>query len=360
MKYHVLINLTKYMSKKSYHIINEIFKKVINKDKITEEERIKVENIRSYAIIILCEEDFTYNSFIGKKIKVNNQEELHILENELNDILPYDQIINSNNFCGINLNAGLGNQLFQSLAIFAHANYHGKKFTIISFCNNNTHSKIKYQNSIFKKFTNLNVNWNKIYDEGGDKINLNYLKFNELPTFENNDNIKFTGYFQNELYLTNIKHNILEEIITFDFIDKSNLKNYLNEYFLHVRLGDYCKGSFYNILNNIYYERCLELQNNKNILVFSDDINNAKKLINKLNNSINFDYVDKNISELESLYLMINSKNGGIIANSTFSWWGGYLNSVNFNNKIFIPNKFGNYKENITINFPDSIIINID
>jgi hypothetical protein len=76
----------------------------------------------------------------------------------------------------------------------------------------------------------------------------------------------------------------------------------------------------------------------ENILIFSDDINWCKNNLLIKNKNIFFiegnqDYID--------LWLMSMCKNN-IMANSTFSWWGAWLNK-NPNKKVFVPRTwFGN------------------
>jgi len=52
-------------------------------------------------------------------------------------------------------------------------------------------------------------------------------------------------------------------------------------------------------------------------------------------NSISYSFVFE--SEVDSLYLMSQCGAGGICANSSYSWWGAYLNP---NRMIVMPSKW--------------------
>jgi len=52
---------------------------------------------------------------------------------------------------------------------------------------------------------------------------------------------------------------------------------------------------------------------------------------------INGIYLEKD--ELETLYIMANCGYGGICSNSSFSWWGGFLNKYS---SSYFPNKLLN------------------
>jgi hypothetical protein len=91
-----------------------------------------------------------------------------------------------------------------------------------------------------------------------------------------------------------------------------------------------------------YYQNAIDnFDNDVIFLVFSDDINYAKKTFTENKYTIienEKDYID--------LYLMTMCKSN-IIANSSFSWWGAWLNN-NTNKKVIAPKKwFGeSLKEN--------------
>ena len=80
--------------------------------------------------------------------------------------------------------------------------------------------------------------------------------------------------------------------------------------------------------------------------IFSDDMDWVKNNIS-ISNAL---YIDWNKSEnsWQDMYLMSQCKHN-IIANSTFSWWGAWLNQ-NPNKLIIAPKKFLN-----TIETPDLI-----
>lgn len=98
---------------------------------------------------------------------------------------------------------------------------------------------------------------------------------------------------------------------------------------LHIRRGDYTLASEGNIALPIdYYQRAIKLLkqqfNSPTFFVFSDDIPYAKQ---NLPSDLNAEFVDHNddFSSHEDLRLM-SCCSHHIIANSTFSWWGAWLN----------------------------------
>lgn len=104
-----------------------------------------------------------------------------------------------------------------------------------------------------------------------------------------------------------------------------------NSVSIHIRRGDYVKDQkaiiFHGEFDMDYYNRAVrKIIDTKDIkpslYIFSDEIEWVK-------NNLKFDYptvyVSGNICDYEELYLMSQCKHN-IIANSTFSWWGAWLN----------------------------------
>ena len=144
------------------------------------------------------------------------------------------------------------------------------------------------------------------------------------------DNTYLMGYWQNEKYFADIE-NILRHDLTFKHkLNAKNKKiafqiNNSNSVSIHIRRGDLLNIDNIVILDLEYYISCIEYIaaeiNDPNFFVFSDDINWAK---NNLKSKFNIIYLENN-SPSEDLHLMSLCKHN-IIANSSFSWWGAWLN----------------------------------
>jgi hypothetical protein len=105
-----------------------------------------------------------------------------------------------------------------------------------------------------------------------------------------------------------------------------------NSVSLHIRRGDYVSSAInqriYGTCDLDYYERAIKIISTKVsdpiFYIFSDDIDWAKK---HLQSEGQYIFVDWNNAETnyEDLRLMYHCKHN-IIANSSFSWWGAWLN----------------------------------
>ena len=122
-----------------------------------------------------------------------------------------------------------------------------------------------------------------------------------------------------------------------------------NDYcFIHVRLGDYLlHPNIHPICSEEYYVKSIDFIKNKlgtnvKFILFSDDIDVAKKY--KCFNDKNIIPFNSN-SPYSALYSM-SSCSDGIIANSSFSWWGAYFNS-NVDKIVCYPSLWFGEKANI-------------
>ena len=155
--------------------------------------------------------------------------------------------------------------------------------------------------------------------------------------FEKNKKMYLDGYWQNENYFADVADIIRAEfqlkeisISTRTFIEKT--KGKLPLVSLHIRRGDYLQNPDANFVHGVldikYYQEAVKLisnriGNNFRLIVFSDDIDWAKQ-------NLYFDqqiiFVSGNLeSPQQDLYAM-SVCDHHIIANSTFSWWGAWLN----------------------------------
>lgn len=124
-----------------------------------------------------------------------------------------------------------------------------------------------------------------------------------------------------------------------------------NSVALHVRRGDYFNPKnvgTWGVCNVDYYEKAISyvegLKGDCHIFVFSDDLKWVKDNL-KFEGLVTF-VPNYNVSQYWYIYLMSLCGNN-IISNSSFSWWGAYLN--NKNDKIVISPSKWNLKTNKTL-----------
>lgn len=190
------------------------------------------------------------------------------------------------------------------------------------------------------------------------------------------DNVNLHDYFTTEKYFSNVKH-IIRKDYTFKKEILEPCKEIIGELyrpiFIHVRRGDYLSNpNAHPVCPIEYYERALSYFDSESpVLVFSDDIEWCKE--QNLFESDRF-----MLSEYEERYphtcdtlegrqrslipyfdlCMMSLCSGGIIANSTMSWWGAWLID-NPSQPIVAPRKwFGDYYKDYNIDdlFPESWI----
>ena len=275
------------------------------------------------------------------------------------------------------LKAQLGNQLFQIFNIINLSLEYNIDYNIC--CDNNETtiyenkktyfhnflSKLKNKvNKIEKKDLENNIINNILYKE--NKFEYNKIILNNLDI---NKDIYIDGFFQSYKYFDKHYNTIIEllEIKKNQEILKKKYNYIYNKKTIgiHFRIGDYLQIQelhpiqtikyYYNALNYLIENLNKNNDNilNYNIIFFCQECDNdfILKYINRLNdiyiNKLNFIKINDSICEWEQM-LMISLCDNIIIANSTFSWFGGYFSNSNV---IIYPSKwFGKYYKNNTIN----------
>ena len=189
--------------------------------------------------------------------------------------------------------------------------------------------------------------------------------FDELLISNLNEKDMIIGFFQTISYISEI-----EDVIRTDFAFGSPSSEIVKKYMekiiscdsisLHIRRGDYVGKQQYASLNESYYlrgvNRIMQESNSVDftLFVFSDDIPWVKSNMLGLK-QYNIIYVD-GTSNYDDLQLMSSCLHN-VIANSTFSWWGAWLNT-NQNRIVIAPTIQNWYVEDVGTNlFPKEWIL---
>lgn len=170
--------------------------------------------------------------------------------------------------------------------------------------------------------------------------------------------VYFNGFWQDIKYVEFIENELRKELIFNEKLSGKN-KDVIDKFIgretvsIHIRRGDYLNNkSLGGICNNEYYLNAIEYINKvidrPVFFIFSDDIEWVKNNFKLKSECI---YVDWNKEEesYKDMQLMSMCKHN-IIANSTFSWWGAWLN-MNRNKIVICPKKwFNNKNSNLQVN----------
>lgn len=261
------------------------------------------------------------------------------------------------------LGGGLGNQLFMIFNTIRYAHEHDLSFWFkytTSFPSNTT--RYPYWDTLF---TNLLL---FVKDQPYDQ-NAVYMKEDHL--FSTTNPVVLQGYFQRPKYFKEYYTKIYS-LIGVDEKKQHVLKKLgcaldLNATSLHFRLGDYKKyQQCHPILQYDYYQKSVERIVNDthctNFLYFYEDEDReyVEATIQRLKDELRqFDLTFTSskpfgLDDWEEMLLMSMCKHH-IIANSTFSWWGAYLNSNEFK-KVIYPEKWFGFVEDMSERFPEEWI----
>lgn len=282
---------------------------------------------------------------------------------------------NPNNIVEINLMGGLGNQLFQIATAYAYALDHGytlklpdaRELTI-------GRTRPTYWNTpLLSRFGICHVDaYNEPITHSIIESSFHYIPLNERLGVTNSikgspDRIRLFGYFQTWRYFDHMYDTILR-----DMIPVSLLRDNIREKFkwtmdgstsvsMHFRRGDYLPlPDIHPVLPVSYYEEALRrifahpdmvLASNVCIHYFCEDgdIDDVMDMIRQLQKGVELSSEGKNVTfnrapssaDWEQL-IMMSMCDFNIIANSSFSWWGAYLQSKHRgqSNRVFYPDRW--------------------
>ena len=180
-----------------------------------------------------------------------------------------------------------------------------------------------------------------IYNHNMKIVREKSFSYEELPITTLLDNIILDGYFQSHKYFEK-NYKQIYDLLQFEVLKKKATMKYNYNYkefvSMHFRQGDYKNlQDTHPILTYKYYENSLKeilkkTNNNlQKVLFFCEKEDNEEidKIIGELKKTIKncaFIKVTDNVEDWQQLLLM-SACSHNIIANSSFSWWGAYLNT---------------------------------
>lgn len=159
--------------------------------------------------------------------------------------------------------------------------------------------------------------------------------------FSVSDGVDLSGYLQTDRYFSHVESE-MRSILTF----REDIQHIANETIprgdfelvsVHLRRGDYINlQDFHPVCSADYYMRAFSyFQDKKYIaLIFSDDIEYSREMFGNQPNML----YSKGTDPYLDLCLM-SMCDHNIIANSSFSWWGAWLNK-NPNKRVIAPAKW--------------------
>ena len=233
-----------------------------------------------------------------------------------------------------NLMGGIGNQLFQISAGFAHAKNIQTDYAInykIGLGNGQGYHHRRYRDTLYKRIPETNHNVFIPYQDP---------KFSYTPISKLN-NLCLIGYFQSKKYFLGYEEEV-KSLFEFPNSLSNKVLNKLNKIKkkkvgIHLRLGDYRAKSTEGVFHKIDYSSYLNnatkhFGDDHDFLIFSDDLNLLEHEVN-FRNFVNLE----NDNEIEDLY-SLSQCDSVIISNSSFSWWGAFLGKTK--EKVICPDKW--------------------
>lgn len=156
----------------------------------------------------------------------------------------------------------------------------------------------------------------------------------------------YHGVFINAAYFKDYVQ-VIRDAFTFKNIDNRNeeiaqIMNTENSVSVHIRRGDYLKNPIYGVCGEDYYRNAIKKMasqtSDAKFYVFSDDPEWCRDFMGEMN--VNYQVIDHNrgADSYKDMYLMTKCRHN-IIANSTFSWWGAWLND-NPEKVVIAPSKW--------------------
>lgn len=284
----------------------------------------------------------------------------------------------------VRFKGGLGNQMFQyallkSLAsknrnVAGSLGHYIKPSGKRPFCLKNVFKNVSFYMVDEMVFEEINRQWKEIKQNERELTKFltdypNRFFWVEDPVgvydkhIYETHNCTFVGFWQTEKYFIQIKEELIKD---FQFFEGEKVLSALKKMFcvsekyisVHVRRGDYLKNPeiYGDICTEQYYKKAIQLIKKKIsdpvFVFFSDDIEWVKNRFW----SDDAIYIEESMfKHYQAWYDMclMSCCSHNIIANSTFSWWGAWLNN-RVDRIVIAPRKWANGQYDLLDICPES------
>ena len=268
---------------------------------------------------------------------------------------------------------GLGNQLFQIFNMISLSIDYKAEFYLLnkSYSDSVFRNRLVYWDNLFHSLQSMLKDANFFREYKFIIFNEKDFSYSKIILSEN-DNIMLEGFFQSYKYFIH-NYDCILDILNFNKIQQENLNKYISKYdfknlnSIHFRLGDYKQLTDCHPITNITYyiiavENMIKQTKIYDFLVFYekedyDIVLNNCNFIKSSINEFNYKLINTDIPDYEQMLCMSLCQNN-IIANSSFSWWGAFLNK-NKTKTVIYPSIWVGPKMNInstTDMFPETWI----
>lgn len=177
----------------------------------------------------------------------------------------------------------------------------------------------------------------------------------------------YDGYWQHHEYFAKCRETILKEFSLREPLDKTNIDCFdsysksVKFVSIHVRRGDFLSSKLYRgLCGKEYYMTAIQkakeiVGDDAHFVFFSNDIPWCKENLTSMVKEGNYTFATNNIgaNSYKDMILM-SACRVNIIANSSFSWWGAYLNQRN-DKVVIAPEKWINKDMPNPIQMPEWI-----
>lgn len=238
----------------------------------------------------------------------------------------------------VRFQGGLGNQLFQYALYKELKSYRDDVKADMTVFDRGIDKRAYRLRSVFGIEVDVATPW-EIFKVSGGECNIigkavrKFVLKNNIVRDNNNNTIQeivnrkdayLYGYWQSEKWFKEVKEQLYTEL---------RLKNdweaeEANSVSVHVRLGDYLElqDLYGGICTEEYYIKAIQYMREHleqpKFYIFSDDIKLARKILGTHEDMM---YIDNEGDDIRDLQMMSACKHH-ILANSSFSWWGCWLN----------------------------------